>query len=164
MPVVRLITQTTSPKMARIQRLPPVVPAGSRFPPTLVVAGADPRPRGQVFGTGEPTHINADLATQRCRGRGADPRDGLQELARFRRGLQIHRDLLLDLHQFVVHAVDVLEDLAHEEAMMGADPALERLAQGRKAPPPAPPGVRGPLRGLLLATDQRFQPRPPTDP
>src|SRR5262245_2181797 len=85
-----------------------------------------------MCGTGEPAHVDANLADQRRRGWGADPLNRLQESARFVIGLQIHRDLLLDLEEFVVHPVDVLEDLAQEEAMMRANPPLERLAQVRR--------------------------------
>ena len=94
----------------------------------MIVARTPPRPRSQVLGAGKPTHIHADFAEQRRGRRGANPGNGLQEPASFLVGLQLDGDLLLDLEQLRVQSVAMFEDLAHEEALVRADPSLSRLA------------------------------------
>src|SRR5260221_573514 len=162
-PFVRLITQTTSPTMARIQQLSAGSTGGQLLAPTLVVARTDPSPRSQVLSARKPTHIHADF-THQCRGRrGANPGNRLQEPAGFLVGLQINRDLLLDLAELLVDPVAMFEDLAQEQAMVRADSPLKGLTPVGNALPHAPPRVRGHLRSILLASDERLQHRPPTD-
>jgi len=76
---------------------------------------------------------------------------------------QTAEEMLLDLEELLVDPVDMFEDLAHEKAMVRADSPLKGLTQVGNAPAHAPPRVRGHLRSILLASDERLQHRPPTD-
>lgn len=106
----------------------------------LLVAGADTRPRGQMFGRGEAPHVRADFRHQ-SRGRLLlHPGDRLEQRhGRSERGLRaVH--LVLELGEGLLNEVDVRKEAGEQDQVIGLDAPLQGAAQLRQLGPQAPLG------------------------
>ena len=131
-----------------VEALPFLFPGGFRLP------GRELRPRGQVPGGGESSHVGADLGDD-DRGGGASDTGNLSDPpGRSRRG-----DHLLDpgvqIGDVRVDRIDPAEHLAQQERVVISEVPGERLLQGTDLPAhggrataPAHPGCARPRSGL----------------
>src|SRR4051794_15836417 len=125
----------------------------------LVIAGADPGPRGQAPGVVEHGHVNADLRDDRQRDPVVDTGDLPEQLALRRVGLLLNA--LVQGAQIRLDRLDPPEVESQQVAVMLGQPAVQR--QGLQLAAQLPPRqVRHLLRrgGVL---DQRLQHRPAGD-
>jgi hypothetical protein len=129
-PVVErtLAARAASIRAARSQRL--ASPAGAMLARALVVAGAVAGPAGRVLGGGEDAHVRAELGDQDLGGALVHAADGVE--ARELLGEGRHGAIDLGAHGLdgLVQVVEVGEELADEEGVVGAEVAEQGVSQG----------------------------------
>src|SRR5438445_7890835 len=111
-------------------RVPPPGLSGAMLPGTLVVAGTERSPAGEVPGAREDAHVDADLSDHHLRGplfHTGDRTDPLQVLGK---GGEKQANLLADGLDGLLDVVDMRQDLAEEKGVMRAKAPTERLPEG----------------------------------
>lgn len=129
------------------------------LPSALLVAWTDSRPRSQMLGGRETTHILPNLGNDGSRRKRFDRGNALQELHRFLRGTQPLIDFRLYLLNGFLQKIDVREDLADEEAMMSLHTPLQGLPQLRQLGPQPPTGQSSQAVRIVRYRHQGFQHR-----
>jgi hypothetical protein len=100
-------------------------PAGAVLARALVVAGTEARPAGGVLGGGKDAHVRAELGEEDLGGALVHAADGVEPRELLSEGRQRGVDLGADGLDSLVQVVEVGEELAHEEGVMGAEVATE---------------------------------------
>src|SRR5260370_41432450 len=90
----------------------------------FIVARTHARPRGEMPGTGDAAHVRSDLGEDDFGQAPLDAWDGLQTLEVLLKRPQARRNLLAQMRNSLIEAVDMSELLPDQEAMMGREPSL----------------------------------------
>lgn len=130
------------------------------LPRTLVVAGAERRPTGQVRLGGEARHVHADLGDQDLSGSPSHPVDRVQAGYLLReRGEPLLNLAAQDLDR-LFQVIEVRKELAEQEGRVRPEASAQRLAQGGQLAPQPAPGEVGEDLGIGRPLDQGLQHRP----
>lgn len=105
-------------------------------------------------GGGGAAHVDADLADDRFRGTPVDPRDGHQAVAGLSERGDEPVDLLRQPLDGGVQGVEVLEDLRHQQGVVGVEAPGEGRAQLGDLPAQGPLGQLGKGLGIPATGDQ----------
>jgi hypothetical protein len=97
----------------------------------LIVAGTLAGPGRQMACGGKARHVGADLGQDALRAAGLDADDAAQQLNRRGERAQLLLDGIREPVDLLVEGVDVREDRADPEGVMGVEVAFERFAQLR---------------------------------
>ena len=136
-------------------------PAGAAFAGGLVVAGAASGPGGEVPGGREHGHVDADLgddAPRRCGA--ATPGIVHSSSTAGRERAELLLDRVGEPVDLLVEEVEVGEDRADHQRVMGVEAALQRLAQRRELRAQPALGEVGEHLGVGRARNERVEHRP----
>jgi len=103
-------------------------PSGAALAGRLVVAGAASGPGGEVPGGREDAHVDADLSDHDFRGSAGDAGHGARELDAGRERAQLLGDRFREPVDLLVEEVQVGEDRADHQRVVGFKAAPERFA------------------------------------
>src|SRR5207245_7269289 len=96
-----------------------------------VVAGTHARPAREMAGRWKHRHVRADLGEDRLSRSALDPGDRHPALNLWGERAELLLDVGANGGDRLLEVVEVREDLAEQERMVGAEAARERLAQRR---------------------------------
>jgi hypothetical protein len=105
---------------------------GAAFASRFVVAGAEASPGGEVTGGGEDAHVGAGLGDDHFGGAPLHTGDRAEQLNRRRERADLLLDRLGEQADLLVEEVDVGEDRADHDPVLGVEAALERLPERRQ--------------------------------
>ena len=87
-----------------------------------------------MTGGGEDRHIDADFGKDVLRGAGLDPAQRAQQVNRWLKRAQLFLDRVREPFDLLVEEVQVREDRADQQRVLGVKAPLQRLAQRGSQP------------------------------
>ena len=102
---------------------------------------------------GEHAHVEADLGDDVLRGAGLDPAKRAQQVNRWLKRAQLFLDRVREPLDLLIEEVEVREDRADQQRVLGVEATLERLAQRRELRAQPALGQLGQHLGIGRALD-----------
>src|SRR3954471_12119037 len=128
-----------------------------RLPADWSLPGQRPGPGREVPRGRELGHVGADLGEDALRAAALDAGHRAQQFNRRRERADLFLDHAGELFDLLVEEIDVAQDRADPQPVMGVEVSGERLAQGGDLLAHLPPRQFGEDRGIGLAGDERVE-------